>query len=672
MSNPKTYQCDSCNEPKKMKAYGRHRESGKLVHNKICIVCSMLKETEESQAENLDRKRERSVRSVEKQITKQRACRNLQQKKERDQKTAIKRELLERELARKSLLAFVKRYQPLYLAGWMHVDICNRLEKFLKAVERGENPRLMLFMPPRHGKSIIASQHFPAWVLGQHPEYEVIAASYGTSLPVKFSRYVRSLLRDTGYQALFPDTRLDPDNENVEGWSTLSGGGFIPAGVGSGIAGKGANILVIDDPVKDAEEADSETIRESTWDWYGAAAYTRLAPNSGVLVIQTRWHDDDLAGRLILQQHDAEKEIEAVGREYIERLDAQRDSYDGMSDGDYAKQLVEIEKDIKERRTEIDHWEVVSYPATAENDEYKTEEGHIVFIDPDSQKPVGPAPDDFDPETARLLRRKGDALHPARYPKARLRLIKRTLQERHWHALYQQNPVPDEGSYFKKEYLRFRDGGPIADLNHMPIGIAWDTAVGKKQQNDYTVGIVGALDFYGNLQIIDCIRARMDTHEAAAVILATYKKYRRMTASVVMVGIERGQLELAMRPELNKLSRELGVYPSYDETLKPLTDKLIRARPLQGRLQAGTVVLPALHSQPWVEIVEHELLRFPSGRFDDCVDALAWLARMAEKNFSIPIRPDVRRAKKAKEKSVQQKLDAILRGQHSGRDPMAA
>jgi len=156
----------------------------------------------------------------------------------------------------------------------------------------------MLLMPPRHGKSELASRMFPAWHLGRHPDHEIIACSYNVSLAMTFSRKVKDTINDPVYQTVF-DARLNPDHQSAEEWGVQgSPGGYVAAGVGGGITGKGCFCLLIDDPIKNAEDADSADIREKLWDWYGSTAYTRLAPGGGVLLIQTSWHDDDLAGRL--------------------------------------------------------------------------------------------------------------------------------------------------------------------------------------------------------------------------------------------------------------------------------------------------------------------------------------------------------------------------------------
>ena len=195
------------------------------------------------------------------------------------------KELAMRELSRRRFLPFVQRFRPKYLAGWVHRDVCRRLERFLERVENKEEPRLLMMMPPRSGKSELGSRHFPPWVLGKHPEWEIIAASHTSSLTLSFSRYIRDLVRDPAYRVLFENMRLDPTSQSVENWNTLGGGGYLAAGVGTGITGRGAHILLLDDLVKDIEAADSPTIRENTWEWYISTAYTRLAPGGGVLGI---------------------------------------------------------------------------------------------------------------------------------------------------------------------------------------------------------------------------------------------------------------------------------------------------------------------------------------------------------------------------------------------------
>ena len=485
-----------------------------------------------------------------------------QSKSEQDQKKQVdlsaqvkaEQELAKRILSRKRLLPFVERFNPDYLAGWVHKDICQRLEKFSEQVANKESPRLMLFMPPRHGKSTLASVAFPAWHLGRHPDHEFISCSYSGSLAMSFSRKVRQLLREPVYKNVFEKSRLDKDSQSVESWQTTQGGGYVAAGVGGGITGKGANVLVIDDPVKNREDAESDNNRAATWDWYTSTAYTRLSPGGGILVILTRWHDDDLAGRLLKQAEDG-----------------------------------------------ADQWEVIRYPAIAEIDEN--------------------------------FRKQGESLHPERYNVDALEQIRKAIGPRDWSALYQQNPVSDEGDYFSRDMIRYYEYDEIdtAELNYY---CAWDLAIGQRDRNDYSVGIVVGVDEYDHLYVVDVVRGKYDGFELVEQILDLYETWRPG-----IVGIERGHIEMALGPFLQKRTRERGLSEAYFKDLKVgRRDKEARARAIQGRMQQGMVYFPK--DAVWTGTMVAELLRFPNGAHDDQVDALAWIGLMMTEFATFYERPE--------------------------------
>ena len=179
-----------------------------------------------------------------------------------------------------------------------HLDLLNDA---LVDVALGKTPRLLITMPPRHGKSLLTSQYFPAWYLGNYPARRVILASYEADFAAGWGRKARDLLEEHG-PSLF-GISIRKDSKAADRWEIAHhGGGMITAGVGGAITGRGSNILIIDDPVKNAEEANSETYREKTWEWYTSTAYTRLEPGGAVILIMTRWHEGDLAGRILAQQ----------------------------------------------------------------------------------------------------------------------------------------------------------------------------------------------------------------------------------------------------------------------------------------------------------------------------------------------------------------------------------
>ena len=200
--------------------------------------------------------------------------------------------------ARRKLLAFTEYTNPLYSRAQHHAQIAAKLE----AVERGEIDRLMIFMPPRHGKSELASKRFPAWCLGRNPSRQIIAASYNSDLANDFGRNVRNLVAEPEFGQVFPGVSLAPDSQAANRMNTNGGGAYVAAGVGTAVTGRGAHIALIDDPFKDREEADSERRREVVWDWYRSTLYTRLMPGGAIVLIQTRWHEDDLAGRILEQE----------------------------------------------------------------------------------------------------------------------------------------------------------------------------------------------------------------------------------------------------------------------------------------------------------------------------------------------------------------------------------
>jgi predicted phage terminase large subunit-like protein len=175
----------------------------------------------------------------------------------------------------------------------------------LEAVERGEIKRLMISMPPRNGKSFITSSIFPAWVLGRHPQHHIIFATYGQELSDDFGRRVRNFIADPVHQAIFPNCRLSEDSTAAHRFNIKAGGAYFAVGRGGPITGRGADLLLIDDPIKDREEANSGTIRRALHEWYESVAYTRLMPGGAIIIIQTRWHEDDLAGWL-LREHTSE------------------------------------------------------------------------------------------------------------------------------------------------------------------------------------------------------------------------------------------------------------------------------------------------------------------------------------------------------------------------------
>jgi predicted phage terminase large subunit-like protein len=446
-----------------------------------------------------------------------------------------RKELADRELARRDLLHFVKKMMPTYSPGWVHIEIAEALMAFYTQVEMGLSPRLAIFMPPRHGKSQLASIMFPAWALGKNPALEVVMASYAANLSIEMSKKSRELLRDPDYSRIFPDTKLHKDMAGVDAWKTTNLGGYTAVGVDGGLTGKGAHILIIDDPLSNRAEAESEATRRNNWDWYTSTAYTRLHPGGGVLLIQTRWHEDDLGGR-----------IEANA---------------------------------------ADQFQIIRYPAVATEDEEH--------------------------------RKAGEALHPGRYDLTALGRIKATIGTRDWNALYQQNPVPTEGDLFKASTFKYYNIPPADSA--ITTFAAWDLSTGTSQ--DYTAGVVAAVDADQNLYILDVIRKRTTALDTVNNIMDVADQYKTQQN-----GLEIGQIQATIEPILNKVMSERHKYISITKLRPGRANKVARAMNIIARMEQGKVFFR--QGASWLPDFEAELLKFPNGKNDDMVDALAYIGWM--------------------------------------------
>jgi len=193
-------------------------------------------------------------------------------------------------LARRHLLDFITYTKPDYEVNWHHKTICDEIESFMT----GECSRLILCMPPRNGKSQIVSRHLPAYLLGRNPDARIIACSYSADLAQAMNRDVQRIIDDPLYHELFPDTTLSGSNVRTVAGNFLRNsdvfeivghkGVYLSAGIGGGITGRGADYALIDDPVKNREEANSPTYRERIWDWYRSTLYTRLEKGGKILI----------------------------------------------------------------------------------------------------------------------------------------------------------------------------------------------------------------------------------------------------------------------------------------------------------------------------------------------------------------------------------------------------
>ena len=247
------------------------------------------------------------------------------------------------------------------------------------------------------------------------------------------------------------------------------------------------------------------------------------------------------------------------------------------------------------------------FPQVATHDEYYNPQNDTFAVEHD----IGHA----------RIRKKGEVLHPQRFNERMITRMRQTMQPRHWSALHQQNPVPDEGDIFTKSMFRYEPVVP--DWREWDIYIAGDLALGKKQHNDWSVLVVGAMDYEGQLHMIEMSRFKGGADPITENLLALLRRYEKR---LVRFGLEEGQIQMAIWPEIERkiIQEKLHVtVASGKHALKPVSDKLARSRVAQAMMQQGRIIWP--ENQPWVEDARSELLRFPGGIHDDMVDMLAWL-----------------------------------------------
>ena len=217
----------------------------------------------------------------------------------------------ERKAAHDDLIEFCKKMQPDYIVGKHH----RMLADMLMDIEQGSKDRVCVNIPPRHGKSQLVSIFYPAWFLGRNPTKKVMMVSHTTDLAVDFGRKVRNLISTDEYKEIFPTVALAVDSKSAGRWNTNMGGEYYACGIGSSIAGRGADLLLIDDPHSEQDVINGNfEVFAKAYEWYTFGARTRLMPQGRVAIIQTRWHMDDLTGRVIkdMAQNERADQFEVV------------------------------------------------------------------------------------------------------------------------------------------------------------------------------------------------------------------------------------------------------------------------------------------------------------------------------------------------------------------------
>lgn len=447
--------------------------------------------------------------------------------------------------ARRDLMTFlhaafrILRPTEEFVPNWHLELIVDRLI----AVAEGRIKRLIINVPPRTLKSVTVSVAFVAWVLGRHPSWRIICASYGQELADNHARDTRRVMLDPFYQRVF-STRLASDRMALNDFQTTRQGGRMATSVGGVLTGRGGNILIIDDPVK-PYEAFSKSIREGVNHWYDNTLYSRLddKQEGAIVIVMQRVHQDDLVGHVL----------------------------------------------------EKEHWEVLSLPAIAPEDqvyEYSTIAGPV-----------------------RRIRRAGELLHPTRESLASLQAIRATMGEFAFAAQYQQTPVPAGGALVKTEWLRYYE------MSKKPqefdaIVQSWDTANTVSELADYSVCTTWGRQGH-NVYLLDVFRKRLNYPDLKRAVRDQAQAY---SATTVLIEDKASGTQL-----IQELLHE-GLY--HVKGVKPVGDKVMRMHAQTAMIENGFVYFP--DSALWIADYVRELTGFPNAKFDDQVDstaqALAWIA----------------------------------------------
>lgn len=392
---------------------------------------------------------------------------------------------------------FIKEVSPAYKFYKVHAELTIQLQRIID----GKCKRLIIQIPPRTGKSFLSSKLFPAAYLLAHPDRYTGIVSYSAELAEGFSRAARDYYRQAG-------GTFDPAKQAVNDWGTQGGGGLWAAGVGGAITGRSGHLLIIDDPVKNREDADSPRVMEKLWDWYTSTLYTRLEPEVGaIVVIQTRWSENDLIGKLL----ESEKNVSEKGRENWTILD-----------------LPAISEDIGSRPPLPSHCNVI----------------------PDWREEAGLA------------------LCPQRYGMDEYERIREAIGTRDFAALYQQRPAPEGGNMFDPAWWQYYDTSKeLPEFQRIMLSL--DCTFTNAKTSDYVVGsVVGQSG--NSFYVLDMAREKTDIMGTIAIVSRMYNRHSLSGTIIELAASGYAAFQIlskkipgliGFRPEKSKIARATGIIP---------------------------------------------------------------------------------------------------------------
>lgn len=488
-------------------------------------------------------------------------------------KPDAQRELARRKLARKDLLRFGQYMLPhfkIYKHQRLIADALARVLDFVNSKGQDGTGRLMIMTQPQVGKSLITSNLFPAWALGNHPNLNFILTSYNDDRATANSRAVRDLVDDARYRAVFGDlarggdgVALSSDARGAKEWRLAAPhlGGVKAAGVGGGITGQPASVVIIDDPFKSREEAESQTRRDLVLDWYESQVMSRQQAGMAIVLFHTRWHEEDLAGLML-------------------------------------KAMVNNDKAAR--------WEVLFMPALAlQEDEYPRDE---------AEQRMRMANGVYIPMADPLGRKPGQALCPEILPEEMLLNIRDNMSGYNFLSLYQQMPYSKSGDVFKREWFKIEK---LAEGERIVRALwYWDKAA-TAGAGDYSAGVLIGFSNLGRFWVLDVVRGQWSTFERDRKMRESFEQsIMRMPDAQISALWHQQDPGSAGVDSARATNTALAPIPAHFEPLSG--SKETRAEPWSSCLEADNARLLA---GPWNKAFIDEHVAFPRGRNDDQVDA---------------------------------------------------
>jgi predicted phage terminase large subunit-like protein len=480
-------------------------------------------------------------------------------------KAQIAKYLLKLRDAQDGFKGFVSLIYPEWELADFQLELIDALDKLEKDELGCQN--LLITMPPRHAKSTFGTVLFPSYFMARNPTRYIMSCSYNSQLATDFGRQVRAVVENKSMAQAFPDFQLSTESRAADVWRTEVGGAYFAVGVGGTTSGRPANLLLVDDPIKSREDAESMTQRNKTWNYYTSALATRLQPQSNgsppkQIVILTRWHPDDLAGRLM----DSE--------------------------------------DWKEGR-----WKHINFPAVKkvpngvkksvaqlpETDERHIPQGKLSTVAPSKRH---------------YYEEVEEPLWPERFPLEDLKRRER-LNPREFASLYQQQPYIEGGNIIRTEWWQ-KYPADLAPERFSTLIITADTAFKKTETADYSVLCVAGMDVNGDMYVVDVIRGRWDFPELKQRMIRLNSYWRGKGLRAVYIEDKASGQSL-----IQELKRESGVSVI---PYKVVNDKVARVNAILPIIEGGRVLLP--DQSDWLDDFIDESVSFPNGNHDDQVDAV--------------------------------------------------